>query len=104
MIYVMAIRQLQPGTMAQYREIETKQLVPIFNKYGIKMVGHWNTIVGNSYETVNLFAYNDLAHYQKVREAQRSDPEYQKMGTALGAVTVSANLRMLEPSEWSPLK
>jgi hypothetical protein len=49
-------------------------------------------------------AYNDLAHFQKVREAQRKDPEYQKMTADLGALTVSNNMRMLEPSEWSPLK
>jgi serine kinase of HPr protein (carbohydrate metabolism regulator) len=104
MIYVLAIRQLLPGKMAQYKEVETKELIPVFNKYGIKMVGHWNTIIGNSYETVNLFAYNDMAHYQKSNEARRTDPESQKMAADLGALTVSNNLRLLEPSEWSPLK
>jgi len=104
MIYVLAIRQLFPGKMAQYKEVETKELIPMFNKYGIKMVGHWNTIIGNSYETVNLMAYNDMAHYQKVREAQRKDPESQKLAADLGALTMSSNSRLLEPSEWSPLK
>ena len=104
MYYVLATRQLRVGTMAQYKEVETKQLIPIFNKYGIKMIGHWNTIIGNSSETVNLFAYNDMAHYQKVREAQKTDPEYQKMSIALSELTTNANLRLLEPSEWSPLK
>lgn len=104
MIYVLAIRQLVPGKMAQYKEVETKELIPMFNKYGIKMVGHWNTIIGNSYETVNLMAYNDMMHYQKSNEARRTDPESQKLAADLGALTVSNNLRMLEPSEWSPMK
>lgn len=104
MIYVMAIRQLKPGVMAQYKDIETKQLIPAFNKFGVKMIGHWNTIIGNSYETVNIYALNDMAHYQKFREAQRSDPDIQKTSAALGAITVASNSRLLEPSEWSPLK
>jgi hypothetical protein len=104
MIYVLAIRQLLPGKMAQYKEIETKQLIPVFNKYGMKMIGHWNTVIGNSYETVNLYSFNDMAHYSKTREAMRSDPEAQKMQADLGAVSASNNSRLLEPSEWSPLK
>ncbi len=104
MIYVLAIRQLFPGKMAQYKEVETKELIPLFNKSGVKMIGHWNTVVGNSYETVNLYAFNDMTHYQKVRVAGSKDPEYQKLQADLGALTMSSNSRLLEPSEWSPLK
>ena len=104
MIYVLAIRQLFPGKMAQYKEVETKELIPLWKKNGIKMIGHWNTIIGNSYETINLYAFNDMAHYQKVREANRTDPESQKLQADLGALTMSSNSRLLEPSEWSPLK
>jgi hypothetical protein len=84
MIYALAIRQLLPGKMAQYKEVETKELIPFFNKSGIKMIGHWNTIIGNSYETVNLYAFNDFAHWQKVREEGRKDAEYQKYSPILG--------------------
>jgi hypothetical protein len=104
MIYVLAIRQLLPGKMAQYKEVETKGLIPWFNKNGVKMIGHWNTIIGNSYETVNLYALNDLAHWQKFREASRTDPEAQKTQADLSAITVTANSRLLEPSDWSPIK
>ena len=104
MIYILAIRQLVPGKTAEYRDIETKQLMPFFNKSGIKMIGHWSTIIGNSNETVNIYAYNDLTHYQKVREAALKDPEYQKLSAALNSISVSSNSRLLQPSEWSPLK
>jgi len=100
MIYILAIRQLVPGKMAEYREAETKGLIPVLKKSGAKMVGHWNTLIGNSYETVNLLAFDDMAHFLKFR----GDPDYQKVGAAIGAITVSANLRLLEPSEWSPMK
>jgi hypothetical protein len=104
MIYVLALRQLLPGKMAQYKEVETKELIPMFNKYGVKMIGHWNTAIGNAYETVNLYAFNDMAQWQKFRDAQRTDPDAIKTAASLGALTVSSNSRLLEPSEWSPLK
>jgi hypothetical protein len=104
MIYILAIRQLFPGKMAQYKEVETKELIPAFKKYNVKMIGHWNTIIGNSYETVNLYAFNDMAQWQKFRDAQRTDPEVQKLASDLGALTVSVNSRLLVPSEWSPLQ
>jgi hypothetical protein len=54
MIYMMAIRQLMSGKAAEYKEIETKLLIPGYAKYGVKMVGHWNTAIGNGNETVNI--------------------------------------------------
>jgi hypothetical protein len=104
MIYVLALRQLLPGKMAQYKEVETKELIPMFKKYGVKMIGHWNTAIGNANETVNLYAFNDMAQWQKFRDAQRTDPDAIKTAASLGALTVSSNSRLLEPSEWSPLK
>jgi hypothetical protein len=104
MMYVLAIRKLFPGKMAQYKEVETKELIPIFNKYGMKLIGHWNTAIGDAYETVNLYAFNEMDQWQKFREAQTTDPEVRKMSADLGALTVSSNSRLLEPSEWSPLK
>jgi hypothetical protein len=74
MIYMMAIRQLMSGKAAEYKEIETKLLIPGYAKYGVKMVGHWNTAIGNGNETVNIMVFNDLAQYQKFREEAPKDP------------------------------
>lgn len=104
MIYMMAIRQLVPGNAAKYKEIETTLLIPGYAKYGGKMIGHWSTIIGNSNETVNIMAFDNLTEYQKFREAAPKDPTLQKLGTELSKITVQANSRLLEPSEWSPLK
>jgi serine kinase of HPr protein (carbohydrate metabolism regulator) len=104
MIYMLAIRQLVPGHAAEYKEIETKLLIPGYAKYGAKMIGHWSTVIGNANETVNIMAFDDMVHFQKFREAAPKDPVLQKLAADLSKITVSANVRLLEPSEWSPLK
>jgi hypothetical protein len=104
MIYMLAIRQLVPGKAVEYKELETKYLIPVYSKYGGKMVGHWSTVIGNANETINIMAFTDLATFQKFREVAPKDPDYQKLFSGLTAITVSANTRLLEPSEWSPMK
>ncbi len=104
MIYSMIIRQVAPGKMGEYREFETKELLPIFEKKGIKMVAHFSTAIGNASETVALLAFDDMTSWQKMREERRTDPEFQKALAKLNLMTVKANSRLLMPSEWSPMK
>jgi hypothetical protein len=104
MIYMMIIRQVAPGKMPEYRQLEVNEMEPTFKKMGMRVLGHFNTMVGNSNETVAIHGYENLAEYEKIRAAQLKDPEFQKVAAKLNALTVSANNRLLAPSEWSPMK
>jgi hypothetical protein len=104
MIYVLHIRQIAPGKMNEYRQLEVNEMEPLFKRAGMRVMGHFNTMIGNSNETVALHAYDSLAQYEKVRETQLTDPDFQKMAARLNALTTSSNSRFLTPSEWSPMK
>ncbi len=104
MIYVMIIRQIAPGKMNEYRELEIKEMEPLFKKYGMKVVGHFSTMVGNSNETVALHAYDSMAQFEKIREARLKDPESRRVGAKLDAISVASHSRFLSPSEWSAMK
>ena len=104
MIYMLHIRQIAPGKMNEYRELETKEMEPMFKKLGYKVLGHFSTIIGNSNETVALHAYDDMAQYQRIRETAMKDPDYLKMAAKLNALTSTSTSRLLAPSEWSAMK
>jgi len=100
----MHIRQIAPGKMGEYRALETKEMEPLFKKMGIKVMGHFSTLIGNANETVAIHGYESMAQYEKIREAGIKDPQYQSMGAKLNAISVSNNSRFLIPSEWSAMK
>lgn len=104
MIYVLHIRQIAPGKMGEYRDLETKELDPMYKKLGYKVLGHFSTWIGDSNETVALHAWEDLAQLQKARATAMKDPEYLKSSAKLNAITVSHNSRILTPNEWSAMK
>jgi hypothetical protein len=104
MIYSMSNSILIPGKMAEWAEIAAKELNPLFPKLGMKMVGSWHSYTGDVNSTYTLFAWDDMAAFQKARQAQSTDKDYQKVNVKLNAVRVRQISTILEPNAWSPMK
>jgi hypothetical protein len=51
-----------------------------------------------------MYAFDDLAAFQKAREAQQKNKDYQIVAAKLSALRVSQTLTVLEPNAWSPMK
>jgi hypothetical protein len=100
----MHIRQIAPGKMSEYRQLEITEMEPLFKRLGYKVVGHFSTLIGNANETVALHAYDSMAQFEKIREAAIKDPQYQSVTAKLNAISVSNNSRFLTPNEWSLMK
>jgi hypothetical protein len=104
MIYSLSISILTPGKMAEYGEIVAKEAVPLYAKLGMKLVASWHGYTGNMNESYTLFAYNDLAEYQKVVAARQKNADFQKVQAKLNALRVTQVSTLLEPNAWSPMK
>jgi hypothetical protein len=104
MIYNLVNTVIAPGKMGEYTEICDKELAPLFPKIGQKLVASWRGYTGNVNEFYTLFAFNDLANFQKAREAQDKSAEYQKVSAKLNALRISLTSTILEPNAWSPMK
>jgi hypothetical protein len=104
MIYVMHIRQIAPGKMNEYNEFQVNEYQPMLKKVGRKVVAYWTTAIGNASESIAVFAYDDMADLQKSMDETTRNPEFQKLGAKLMAMTVSSNSRLLRPCAWSPMK
>jgi hypothetical protein len=104
MIYNSVTQDIAPGKMAEYGEISSKELIPLFAKLGMKLVASWHGYTGNVNEVYSLFVYNDLADFQKTREAQQKNVDYQRVSAKLSAIVTRQTRTLLEPNAWSPLK
>jgi hypothetical protein len=104
MIYNLVTFEIIPGKMAEYGDIVAKESVPLYPKLGMKQVAAWHAYTGNVNNTYALFAFNDLADFQKSREAQQKNKEYQRVQAKLNLIRVSSTYTILEPNSWSPMK
>jgi len=104
MIYGLNNMVIVPGKMAEYGEIIAKEAVPLYPEIGMKLVASWRGYTGNMNENYSLFVFNDLAAYQKAREAQQKNKDYQKVNAKLNTLRVSQISTILEPNAWSPMK
>ncbi len=104
MIYLLSKNVLVPGKMAEWEEIASKELVPLFPKMGMKLVASWRGYTGNMNENYTVYAFNDLTAVQKATEAQRQNADYQRISAKLNALRISRTTTLLEPNAWSPMK
>ena len=82
----------------------SKRFLPLWEKYGAKHIGLWNTSIGDNYEIVRLFAYDDFAHLERFNKFLAEDKEGQKLVEDISSNIVSANMKILRPVGYSPLQ
>lgn len=104
MIYLLATVQLNTGKLQEFSDILSKEYLPIAEKQGQKLVGTWRTVVGNVDEVIDLWAFDSLEHFSKVRAALAQNPEWQKAYVRLRSTVAAENHRIISPLAFSPLK
>lgn len=77
MIHELRIYHCAPGRLAAlHHRFETITL-KFWEKYGIRQVGFWTTLVGSSNQTLTyMLEWDDLAHREQAWGAFASDPEW----------------------------
>jgi hypothetical protein len=103
MVYEMRVYTLQPGKVPEFQALIEKEALPVINKYS-KLVGWWSTEIGPLNEVVHIWAYEDLAHRTRARQAQGEDPQLQAFRPKAQAMIVSQYNKIMTPANFSPLK
>ena len=105
MIYTLLNVGVVHGKMNEYTEFVGKELMPIYQRLGIKMVGSWRTSMGgHTDESVVLFAWENLAQMEKLTTARANDKDWQKVYPRYQALTTGNTTRLLQPNAYSTLK
>lgn len=103
MIYMETKLVIQPGKMGKYQEVE-KDMYALVTKAGMKVIGSWNTVIGDTNEVTVLFALEDMGQLQKSSMAMIQDKEYQAVWQRVESVLTSQTRKIMMPMPNSPLK
>jgi len=107
MIYEYRAYYAMPGRMPDLQRRFAEITLNLFKKHGIRVVGFWETVIGESNELVYICAYDDLAHRQRAWSAFMADPEWQaarKATEANGPLVERVVNKIWRPTAFSPLQ
>ena len=100
-VFMLVTARVEPGHMAEYRSIVENEVLPIFAKHDVAVIGAFNSQLGaSSNEMLLLVGYRDLAHIQ----ATNSDPALVKLQAEKFEAMRVLETRVLIPTSFSPLK
>ena len=70
MIYELRTYQVVPGENEKPERPICNITVPLFEKHGMKVIGFWETAIGEATTTelIYMLAFEDLGHYQRAWE------------------------------------
>ena len=107
MIHELRIYTAHPGKLGPLLSRFRDHTCGLFEKHGIKVVGFWETVIGESNELVYICAFDDLAHRTKAWAAFQADPDWQaarKASEANGPLLERVVNKIWRPTAFSPLQ
>ena len=104
MVYLHATIQVAPFKNLEFRRILATAVIPIFEKHGAKLIGSWETAVGNQSEITDIWAFETMAHLEKSTQSLLRDPEWTRVKDTLATMIVKEKTKLLVPLKCSPLK
>lgn len=67
---------VKPDKGTEYDKLIEAEGLPLFRAAGGRMVGWWKTLVGNLYEHVTIWEYDDMAAFEKAVVYLGSEPKF----------------------------
>lgn len=107
MLYELRIYDTVPGRLPALHKRFREHTLAFFEKYGIKSVGYWEEVVGQSNRLVYMLAFENLADREKKWTAFQQDAEWAKVRAESekdGPINRLVTNRFLSPTDYSPLK
>lgn len=107
MIYEYRAYYAVPGRMPDLQRRFSEITMAMFRKHGIRVVGFWETVVGESNELVYICQYDDLGHRERAWKAFMADPEWQaarQKTEANGPLVERVVNKIWRPTPFSPLQ
>ena len=107
MIYELRIYHVMPGRMPDINRRFRDHTMKLFAKHGVKVVGFWETVIGESDELIYMTAFEDLNHRTKAMASFGADPEWVKVkreSEEAGVLVARVSNKILKPTDYSPLQ
>ena len=108
MIYELRVYQPVPGQMAKLLARFRDQTIPIWERHGIRPIGFWTTVVGeSSNELTYILPWESLSERETRWAAFQNDPAWRKArddSERDGPIVASIRNQILAPTPFSALK
>ena len=104
MIYLHVTVDVVPGKVDEFHKFWSETSLPMWEKYGAKHIGSWTTAIGKGNEITRLFAFDNMAHFEKFQMFLFKDEEGRKLQNEIFKYLTGTNLKFILPASYSPLK
>ncbi|CAK7037767.1 NIPSNAP family protein [Kerstersia gyiorum] len=90
---------IAPRKMAEFLEVFDRLAMPVLQRTLGQPIGFYTSHVGALNQVVHLWAYEDLADYERRSQARDSDPDFPAYLQASGHLIVAQENRLLRRAE-----
>ncbi|MFC1964145.1 NIPSNAP family protein [Chloroflexota bacterium] len=97
MIYELITVDVIPGKLKEFHDMWLKESLPVWEEHGIKHIGSWETTIGKSNEVIRLFAFEDLAHYERWMQFLAQDEDGKELRGKVWQYIVQLSRKILRP-------
>ncbi|MEE9610456.1 MAG: NIPSNAP family protein [Desulfatiglandales bacterium] len=104
MIYLHVTIEVNRGKMKEWTKIYEEHLLPAMKKHGQRLVGAWRTSVGTYDEVTDLYAFENFAEFERIREGLFNDPVVQKYLPIINEISGREYSKIMMPFEYSEMK
>lgn len=110
-VYEQRLIHIRPGAVADHHELYHDEVLPALARHGSRLVAWFDTLVGpgslnaGSHRSVELRRFDDLAAWQRWRQAQDDDPAVRTLlRTRWAALVERVDSVLLRPMSYSRLR
>ena len=100
MLYMNQIVRVQPTAMKTYVERFREVLTPLMRRYGVELVGLWQTLMANDF--IDLWEVQQYADLDRLSQAMREDAEFLAYQEQDYPQRVNWSVKLLHPTAFCP--
>lgn len=104
MIYLHVTVHVVGGKLQEFHDFWARESLPLWEKYGAKHIGSWSTTIGKTNEIVRLFAFTDMAYYEKWQGFIYGSQGGKELVQKLSPYILDSETKLLSPASYSPLR
>ena len=104
MIYNVRTYTVQPRLMKKYVGMFETMALPAATRLGMRLIAYFISQNGALNQVVHIWAYENLAEYEKIRATRDEDAEWELFLDSTVGLLVSQKDKFMRPSSFSPLQ
>ena len=103
-VYWMAVTEVSIGQLSEYHAFAEKEMNPLMEKHGYRIIATWQTIVGDIEEIVMVAEFESMTSYHEARVSLVTSEEWKKVSINFSEMTKSIKSRFLSGTTYSKIK